>query len=359
MSKWIKRHAGTVAFAAGGLLVAAAMVIWATGGFGAILPRYNTAQATKKTTVAMGSVVSQTVYGKTEEEQQAATAANAAIAQLEQKISWRIESSAVAKVNAAAGISGAECDAATLQLIAQCLDVAQKSDGAFDPCILPVSRLWDFDAESFSPPADSAVQQGLAVCSWQQLSVKDKTVSLAQSGAGIDLGGVGKGAACDEALKIYAQRGVSGAVVAVGGSVGVFGAKPDGSAWSIGVRDPEGGETDSLGTLTVTSGCVSTSGTYEKKREFDGTIYHHILDPRTGYPAKSELVSATVICDSGALSDALATACVVLGREKAEKLLAQYSAAYLLIDQNHVIYSGGGAEKLFALSSAKYTLQTP
>jgi len=187
--------------------------------------------------------------------------------------------------------------------------------------------------------------------------VADSAASLSKAGAGLDLGGIGKGAACDEALRVYEKSGVSGAVIAVGGSVGVFGTKPDGSAWSIGVRDPAGDSAASLGMLQLQKGCVSTSGTYEKKREYEGITYHHILDPRTGFPAQSDLVSATVICDSGALSDALATACIVLGRQKAEALLAQYSAGYLLIGTDHVISAGGGAENRFVLSSGDYTLQ--
>lgn len=352
MRKWIGRHAKALLFGIGAAAAAVAVVAAATA------PR-SSAQGTQRTSVAMGAVVNQTVYGDPAAAGQAAADANAAVAALEQRISWRIDSSETARINQAAGSGAVECSGTTLALLRQCLDVAEKSGGAFDPCILPVSRLWDFDAEQFSPPQNSEIRSGLAVCSWKLLSLTDSQVSLELSGAGLDLGGIGKGAACNEALRVYAESGVSAAVVAVGGSVGVFGTKPDSSAWSIGVRDPEGGSADSLGTLALTSGCVSTSGTYEKKRESGGVTYHHILDPRTGYPAESDLVSATVICDSGALSDALATACVVLGREKAETLLAEYPAEYLLIDKSRVVYAGGGAEKRFTLSSADYTLRKP
>lgn len=352
MRKWIGRHAKAVLFGIGAAAAAVAVVVTATA------PRSGI-QGTQRTSVAMGAVVSQTVYGDSGAAERAAADVNAAVAALERKISWRIDSSEAAGINKTAGSGAVECSGTTLALLRQCLDVAEKSEGAFDPCILPVSRLWDFDAEQFFPPQDSKIQAGLSVCSWGLLSVTESQASLELPGTGLDLGGVGKGAACDEALRVYAQSGVSGAVIAVGGSVGVFGTKPGGSVWSIGVRNPEGGSADSLGALALSSGCVSTSGTYEKKRESGGVTYHHILDPRTGYPAESDLVSATVICGSGALSDALATACVVLGREKAEALLAEYSVGYLLIDKNHVVYAGGGAEKSFTLSSADYTLQKP
>ena len=350
--KKIGRRAKTILFGGAAAAAAAAAVI-------ALAAPRSGAQGIQKTTVAMGAVVSQTVYGDADAAEQAAGAANAAVAALEQKISWRIDSSETAGINRAAGTDAVECSETTLALLRLCLDTAEKSGGAFDPCILPVSQLWDFDAEQFSPPADDAVQAGLAACSWELLSVDGTQVSLARQGAGLDLGGIGKGAACDEALQVYAGSGIAGAVVAVGGSIGVFGAKPDGSAWRIGVRDPAGGASDSLGTLELSAGCVSTSGTYEKKRESGGVVYHHILDPRTGYPAESDLVSATVICSSGALSDALATACVVLGREQAVALLEEYQAGYLLIGEDRVIYAGGGAEEIFTLSSAEYTLQKP
>lgn len=352
MKERFGRRAKAIFFAVVAAVAAIAVVAAVTA------PRSG-AQGTKRTSIAMGTVVAQTIYGDGDAAERAAEEAGAAVAALERSISWRIDSSETAAINRAAGVGAVQCSETTLALLRLCRDTAEKSGGAFDPCILPVSRLWDFDAEQFAPPQPSEVRERLPVCSWEQLSAENAQASLKSSGAGLDLGGVGKGAACDEALRVYGESGISGAVIAVGGSIGVFGAKPDGSPWSIGVRDPEGGSADALGTLSLSAGCVSTSGTYEKKRESDGVLYHHILDPRTGFPSESDLVSATVICGSGALSDALATACVVLGREEAEALLAEYAAEYLLIDENHVIYAGGGAEDRFSIGSAKYTLQKP
>lgn len=339
-----------VAFTVAGLAVAAAVI------FAVTAPTGRAAQATHKNTVAMGAVVSQSVYGDSSLAADAAADAAAAVTALEQKISWRIETGAVARLNAAAGSGSVALDGVTASLLQQCLEVAQASDGAFDPCILPVSRLWDFDAETFTVPDAAGIAAALDACSWKTLSLSGDAASLSLPGSGLDLGGIGKGAACDQALGVYRSRGVPGAVIAVGGSVGVWGAKEDGSPWTIAVRDPDGGATESLGTLSVASGCVSTSGTYEKQRTDGETVYHHILDPRTGYPADTDLVSVTVMCESGALSDALATACIVLGRQAGAKLLDRYGVSYLMIDKNHAIYAGGGAERLFTLTAPAYRL---
>ena len=153
-----------------------------------------------------------------------------------------------------------------------------------------------------------------------QLSLKeDGTAALQSHSAALDLGSVGKGAACDAAVAAYKEAGVDRAVVAVGGSVGVWGEKPFGQLWNIAVRDPD--SEGSLGTLSVPSGFLSTSGSYEKQFEEDGVTYHHILDPKTGYPAESGLVGVTIWSDSGVLSDALSTACFVLGMEESLPLL--------------------------------------
>ena len=145
-------------------------------------------------------------------------------------------------------------------------------------------------------------------------------------------------------------------MIAVGGSIGVYGARPDGEDWVIGVRDPFGEQTDAMGVLTVESGCVSTSGIYEKGKEVDGVYYHHIVDGRTGYPADSGIVSATVLHQSGAVSDALATACVVLGKDGALDLLASYGAEGILVDENKNIYLTDGLRERFTLSNSAYQI---
>src|SRR5699024_9207852 len=127
--------------------------------------------------------------------------------------------------------------------------------------------------------------------------------------------GIGKGAACDAAVQMYQESGAEAGIVAVGGSIGLYGEKPDGSLWRLGVRDPNSGDdrAEAMGLLDLASGFVSTSGSYEKTFTENGKTYHHLLDPKTGYPAESGLVSVTVVAKSGALSDALATAVFVLG----------------------------------------------
>ena len=129
----------------------------------------------------------------------------------------------------------------------------------------------------------------------------EQAAALLDPGMSIDLGAAGKGAACDTALEEYRRAGIKGAVVAVGGSIGLYGKKPDGKDFRVSVRSPEG--EGSLGVLELPGGFVSTSGSYEKFFQQDGRTYCHLLDPRTGYPAESGLTSVTVWCqDSGALS---------------------------------------------------------
>ena len=118
--------------------------------------------------------------------------------------------------------------------------MAQASGGAYDPTVLPVSGLWNFDAEEPTLPEDSQIQELLPSIGYEflRINTQDNTASLRNHGNGVDLGGVGKGAACDTALEIYEDAGLTGGVVAVGGSIGLYGSKPDGTPWRVAVRDP-------------------------------------------------------------------------------------------------------------------------
>ncbi|WP_164919073.1 MULTISPECIES: FAD:protein FMN transferase [Acutalibacteraceae] len=307
---------------------------------------------------AMGTYIQQTVYGKNGEE--AAKAALGKITRLENEISWRIDTSDVARLNAAAGTDWISIDPETASILSASLDVAQKSDGAYDPTILPVSSLWDFGGENQHAPAKSEVQKFVQYVNYQDLRVdaKNSKASLKLHYMAIDLGGIGKGAACDDAIAAYRSAGAEYGIIAVGGSIGVYGSKPDGSPWHIAIRDPDTKDDSagSMGQIDLASGFVSTSGTYEQTFTENGVTYHHLLNPKTGYPENNGLVSVTVKCDNGALSDALSTACFVLGREKGEKLLADYHAEGVFIDSANQVYVTGGLKDSFQITGGNYVL---
>lgn len=312
------------------------------------------------TNVAMGAYVQQTVYGKNGE--QAAASAASAISALEGKISWREEDSDIARLNANAGVDWVTVNESTLELLSQCLDVARRSDGAFDPTILPVASLWDFGGDNQRLPQAEEIKQFLPYVDYAnlRLDAAEGTASLKNTRDALDLGAVGKGAACDAAVAAYEKSGADYGVVAVGGSIGVYGTKKDKSAWKIAVRDPmktiEEQSGEGVGAISMNSGYVSTSGSYEKYFEQDGRLYYHILDPHTGYPAESGLVSVTVTASNGALSDILSTACFVLGREKSAALLEYYDAGGIFIDKNKNVYVSPSLQNHFVLSGEGYTL---
>ena len=309
-------------------------------------------QGTTLTTYAMGSVVQQTVYGKNREE--AAQAAASAVSQLEGLLSWRVEGSDIDRLNQAAGGDYLSIDPQTWDVLATCLQVSELSGGAFDATIAPLSRLWNFD-EDPRLPSPEAIASFLPAVGFRQLTLlEDGTAALRSSTAALDLGAVGKGAACDAAVDAYRQAGAERAVVAVGGSVGLYGEKPGNEPWRVALRNPE--TQGSLGELALEGGFVSTSGSYEKCFEEDGVTYHHLLDPRTGYPAESGLLSVTVWSDSGALSDALSTACFVLGMEESLPLLEEFGSQAVFITQDHTLYLTQGMEGRFTLTGEGYTL---
>jgi len=199
------------------------------------------------------------------------------------------------------------------------IEIMEASNGAYNPYLGALTKLWDIDGEG-NVPAQEEIEAALQ---------KNE----------LDLGAYGKGAACDEAMRVVMR--VFGdyeipcaAVINLGGNIMTYGQKPWGKPFKIALRDPNGGPNDTMGMFTLRgTHFISTSGSYEKYFEQDGERYHHIFDPETGYPAcrESGLVSVTVINDNGALGDAISTACFVLGYEDSLDLLEQYNCDALFV----------------------------
>ena len=233
--------------------------------------------------------------------------------------------------------------------ITELLEVGKMSGGKFDIVLGAVSDLWSFN-DSPRVPSTDELTEALSRSGSDKLSLNGNTLTRAD-GCIIDLGSAGKGIALDKVKSYLSDKKISSAVVSVGGSVLLYGK----GSFNVGVRDPWGEAGRSVMTVKLGAGCVSTSGSYERCFEQGGKRYHHILDPDTGLPVENGLVSVTVISDSGLLSDALSTACFVLGAEGGAKLAAKYGCEAIFITEDKKVICTDGIKPNVSVLADGYT----
>lgn len=339
------------------VVVASAVILAVAAGGWISFRMHRQTKSFEMSTYAMGSYFEQTVYG--DKAQEAAKEAAESVSRLEGEISWKISDSDIAHVDRDAGKGWTSIHPEAASLLRLSLDIAKRSEGAYDPTVLPLSSLWNFDGDVRKVPAAAAIRKAVTRVGYQNLQVRtgESAAALRNSGMGIDLGGIGKGAACDDAVAAYRSAGaVSGIISGGGSSIGLFGKKPDGSPWVIAVRDPNtpNSNANAMGELRLGPGFVSTSGIYEKSFQQNGVTYHHLLNPKTGYPENNGLVSVTVVADQGALSDGLSTACFVLGKERGRELLRHYGADAVMIDRANRVYVTDNLKGRFKITNSKY-----
>lgn len=247
----------------------------------------------------------------------------------EQTLSRTIATSDVSRINAAQG-APVEVASETAELISCALEYCAASDGLFDITIGAVSELWDFHEGVV--PAPERIEAALPHVGYQNVQVSDTTVTLADPEARLDLGGIAKGYVSDVLLDELTAEGVESAYVNLGGNVKVLGTKPDGSAWRIGVRDPNDPEGESpIARVSLEGGSVVTSGLYERQFEQDGKRYWHILDPRTGYPAESDLVSATIVSERSIDGDGYTKPLFMMNVDEAQAWAASHENLQVLL----------------------------
>lgn len=212
------------------------------------------------------------------------------------------------------------------ELIQKGLYYSDLSDGAFDIAIEPLTSLWDFTAEDPQVPEDSLIQTALSKCDYHNVSVGGKDnneITLKTDDTAIELGAIAKGYIADRIKDYLKKNGVKHAVIDLGGNILLLGSKTDGSKYNIGIQKPFGETGEPITSIKVANKSVVTTGIYQRYFEADGKIYHHILDPRTGYPCENTLYSDTIITDSSLTADALSTVCYLMGYEAASDLIDQ------------------------------------
>ena len=242
----------------------------------------------------------------------------------ESLFSHTLPESDLSRVNKSAGKT-VETSPELADLVGKSLRYCEATAGLFDITMGPVVSLWDFNQGTI--PDEELVRSALLHVDYRNVEVGRSSVRLTDPDARIILGGIAKGYIADAILDLLSFRGIKHAIVNLGGNVAVMGGKPDGRPFNVGVRKPissKQGDESPIVSIPLMSGSVVTSGTYERCFTQHGIRYHHILDPRTGYPAATNLESATIIARSSLDADGLSTALIVAGLLEAKKLVEPF-----------------------------------
>jgi thiamine biosynthesis lipoprotein len=323
---------------------------------------------TEASDVVMGTILTQMVYG--EDSETTVKDIRDRLMSLEQEtLSKRLETAEIARINKRSqdALSSFPLQENMVKVaiseelspwMEQIFQLSKDSDGTFDVTLGTLTTLWNIDEwatsgdwSQYHLPTKAKVEEALKFCGYEKITRDGNEIAI-PAGMELDLGAVGKGIACDEVAKLLTKESkIKGAVISVGGSILTFGEKPDGTPWKVGIVHPR--NTDGyLGWLSLKGQwCISTSGDYERYVEVDGIRYHHILNPFTGYPADNGVISVTILSKSGLISDALSTACFVLGPEKGLQLAEAYAAEAVLMDETGEIYLTEGMSQYFTKAS--------
>jgi thiamine biosynthesis lipoprotein len=264
------------------------------------------------------------------------------IRELERLLSFWTNDSEIAAINQSAGGSPVKISKATFQVIEKAIEISDITGGAFDATIGPVIRQWDFKKQKL--PDDAALKDALGKVNYKAmvLDQANSTAYLSDREMSFDTGGIAKGFAADKVIEKLKALNVSAALVSVAGDIRGYGEKPDGTKWRVGIRDPRSDDEEMfIASVELNDEAISTSGDYERYFIRNKKRYHHILDPKTGYPAEGTM-SVTVVADTATYADGLSTGVFVLGPETGIKALDKAGIDGLIISSDKKAYITDG-----------------
>ena len=317
---------------------------------------------------AMDTVMEVAAYG--EHAEQAVKSTEKRIEELENRLSRTKADSLVSGLNRDGSIRHLTYD--YWNLIARAKEYRDATNGAFDITIAPVMDAWGFTGDQFRVPKQSELNELLKHVNSDEIQVQEEpsySVTLGE-GQAIDLGGIAKGYTSDLVEQTFRANGIESGKISLGGNVFVLGGKPDGSDWRVGIKDPRN-ESGLAAILSLRDAYAITSGGYERYFEENGKTYHHIIDPSTGYPADSGLLSVTVVAadngpdwagaGNGAMCDAFSTALFVMGEEQALDFWRNGGYDFdlvLVTEDGRVVITAGLADRLEEVKDSGYTYET-
>jgi len=317
----------------------------------------------ERTLFSLGTLIQLKAYGTNGEE--AISWAVDRLHAINSKMSAFAYNSELSRINRSAGNSFVSISPDTYAVIRVAVQYAEYSGGAYDPTIRPLVQLWGIGSRSQTVPSAQRIRETLALVNYRDILFDEKSssVMLRRKGQALDLGGIAKGYAADEIRDIYRGCRVECGLIDLGGNIYAYGAKPDGSPWQIGIQDPLKPRGIFLGVLSLSNQSVVTSGGYEKYFNLDGLDgrkMHHILDPQTGYPSDSNLISVTIVADDSLAGDGWSTGAFILGLPTALDRISHAAGieAVFVTETNQIVMTPQICAS-FRLTCGEYRLTDP
>ncbi len=304
---------------------------------------------------ALGTICSVTLYERIEDFD--FNEVFSLIDKIEAKMSIKIADSEISAVNASAGIKAVTVSPDTFELIRAGIKFSEASGGSFDITVGPLVSLWNIGTEDQRIPDGDEIEEAVQLCEFRdvELNQVEQSIFLKRKGMVLDPGGIAKGHAADAVREYLIEKGFSRGIINLGGNIITFGTKRDGTAWNIGIQDPENARGSSAGIVKTGKAAVVTSGIYERFFREGGQLYHHIIDTKTGYPVENNLQSVTIICESGITADALSTAVFLLGLKRGMEFIENRdSTEAIFITKERDIFTTSGLKSSFKVTSGKY-----
>lgn len=270
------------------------------------------------------------------------------VSEIEKRISTtRIESD-IYRINNSESFP-VEISAETAELIQYANNIAELTDGALNPALYPITKTWGFTTGDYRVPSDDEIKELLPLADYSKIIIDNQKITM-NKGMMLDLGAVGKGYAGDIIIEELKKAGIQSALLDLGGNIQALGSKADGSEWTIGIKNPNGG--NPAASLKIKDKAVITSGGYERFFTHENKKYIHIFDGNTGKPAENDIASMTIICDSGLYGDSMSTALFVMGTTKAleYRIIHNDFEMVIITKDNDLIYTKALEGKLTPLS---------
>ena len=267
----------------------------------------DTNQPISRTEIFMGTPISITLYDGGN--QKVLDKAFEKIVEIEDSVSINKENTEITKLNKSAGIDNVKLSDLSYDILKKGIEYSRLSNGTYDITIGPLVKLWSIGLEDAKVPSKDEINETIGYIDYNNVKINDSTKEafLTKKGMEVDLGSIAKGYAADEVAKILKQEGVNSAIIDLGGNIYALGSKNSDSNWKVGIQDPFSDRGEVIGALEVSDKTVVTSGIYERFIEEDGVRYHHILNPKTGYPYETDITGVSIIADNSIDADALST----------------------------------------------------